>query len=181
HFTWLGYQWEDVARKRVTSGLIVQIQVSFEENDHPRNVTAISFGVENADVYLHSLKVYDYKTVQTANELTDENAVFTHKFEKPIIMRHSLPKLTFFHLLKPTDIGMVDMAVSRVNPDSNKTPRTVIRMGRTNKPEYVKLAIWEIMQAEKALDRDKYIESRKHIEAAQTQIRLLRNSLRLTQ
>lgn len=179
HFTWIGYKWEDVARRRVSGGLIEQIKVPFEGVRIPRRTSAISFVVENGDVYLHSLKVWDMRSIPAEGDPPEELAIMNERFDEPVVMRHSLPRWAVFHLLRPTDIGMVDMAVSRVDPESDRTPRIVMKVGSTDKPEHVKAAIWYIIQAEKALKNDNWIEARQHLNQTRQEIQRLRTALRL--
>lgn len=167
HSTLIGYQWERIARGRVTSGLIGDQTFIWKEGEMPSNVSALSFEVEDGDVIVHNLQVFNDK-----DELVGP-------FSEEVVLRHSIPRRYVFHLYQPTTVKRVLLACSQAKPRGDIVPRLTIHAGRTDKPEHGKTAIHYIWKAEEALAAQKDSEARTLVLRARGEITLYRHALLL--
>ncbi len=158
HYNLVDYRWERVGIDAVTSALIQSVSFSWPENAMPRRVDAFSLEALRGDVYLHSMMVYDENGEQVAD----------FKFEGTRLMRlrHSLPRREVFHLWRPTDIGRVDLAVSRFDPAAADYPQIQLHAGRTSKPEHGKATIFFLTRADQELLSNRLVEARQDLQHA---------------
>lgn len=171
HSSLVGYQWERLRSRVVREPIIQNASFTFERPDEARAVNAISFSVYDEDAILHGWAVYDKE-----DKLIDRKQF--GEGEK-VTLRHSLPRQVVYHLWQPTDIGRIEVAVSRANPQRERIPVLEVRAGRTNQPEHGKSAIWFITQAISDVENERFESAREDLIAAQREIRLYRNTLRV--
>lgn len=159
------YSWEEIGRDQVR---INSEEKSFiwRENEIPKDVTAISFEVERADVVLKSVKVFD-----------DQNQL-VGPYSKEVTLRHSLPRRYVYHLYQPTNIQTLRFEATQVNPEANRTPQIILRAGRAEKIEHGKLGIYYILLAENQLREANKPVALETLAKAREEIRLYRLQVR---
>lgn len=169
HASLVGYEWDKIGRADVETGVIENIEIDLRKQEEPpKDMTAISFRVERGDVLVHNMKVFD----------EDDDLVAEFRLEKPVQLRHSLPKREFFFLWRPTDIERISIAASKATPEREEDPRLFVLAGRTDKPEHGKAAIWFIDQAQIDIREGRLVMGRQKLARAQTEIRQFRETVR---
>ncbi|MCB2155528.1 hypothetical protein KQI84_11635 [bacterium] len=169
HSTLVNYTWNQIARGQVSDGLIDNEEFTFDKDDCPQEVSALSFEVQRGDAYLHYLRVIDSEG--------HEVATFDRLRRNPRLIRHSLPRREVFHLWRPTSIGKIELAYSQANPGRDRSPKVLIHAGHTDDPEYGKSAIFFITRAEQRLRAEEISLARNDLIKAQQEIRNYREYL----
>jgi|GEM_PF-612952 len=157
----LFYRWYYIGRHRVISE---QIQ---EEKFTPRplikNVSAISFNAERADVHIHFMKVIDLKGNTTS-----------FKIDKWILK--NLPRKEVCFLYFPTTIKEIVL-------DYSTRPNTWARLrvfaGVTDRPEYAKAGLYYLASAKKEIENSTFDKADKHLVKAKDYLIKFNRQLRL--
>ncbi len=166
HSSLVEYRWEVLATRSVKSGLPQSDMIDLDPGSRGSRINALSFQVEDGDVVLHKLDVYD-----------DENTL-VGPFKREVTLRHSLPRRYVFHLYLPTDVQQIAMSTSQARPAAGEKPRVVVLAGRTDEPEHGKAAIHYIWRAQLALAEDNMNGAERRLERAQTEILAYRRFLK---
>ena len=160
HTSLADYQWVLLGRGEVNNSAGETASAIYRFNPPVEYISALSFEVGDADAFLHRVVVYD--------EAGQVRETFVRK--PAILLQHSLPRREVFHIWRRTTISRVEMEFSRANV-GGKAPVVVMRGGITQKPEYIKTAMYWLRIARTSLDennvpaaRQALTESRRNIE-----------------
>ncbi|MBI5155423.1 hypothetical protein HZA57_09315 [Candidatus Poribacteria bacterium] len=174
HSNLIGYQWTRIGRGKVREPLIQGKTFDWSPEEYPAEVSALSFEVTGGDAQLHAIRVFDPSSEEPI-------ASFLSESEKPVLLRHSLPRREVFHLWRPATISKIEVAYSQVVPSAEVVPRVYVYAGRTDKPEYGKAAIFYLTRAQQRVELGRVAEGREDLVLARQEIIKYRRQLRLNE
>ncbi|MDX1973126.1 MAG: hypothetical protein SFY68_11405 [Candidatus Sumerlaeia bacterium] len=164
HSTLLDYSWEPLDQIRIQ-----QPQVRREwpnSMDRPKEVTAVSFEVLEADVVLSDLEIRDI----------DDKVIGPYSGE--VVLRHSLPRRYVYHLYYPTEIKSIQFSVRKERPEQRQTPVIVMNAGRADRLEHGKYALFHLIRAQSEVQEGKIEKAAATLRIAQREIEKFRRQTR---
>ncbi|MDX2176525.1 MAG: hypothetical protein SF028_08640 [Candidatus Sumerlaeia bacterium] len=134
------------------------------------DTSALSFEAERTDVEIHSLKVIDESGAVTGE--------FTRERPGQWTIRAELPRRDVFQLWKRRDIREIEVTYAPVNAPRGREGRLAIYAGRTSKPEYGKITIYEIDRARRFIREGDMVQFGEALEKAERRAHAYRDSMR---
>lgn len=113
------------------------------------HISALSFEIEDGDAFLHTVRVYD-----------ENDNVWEHQLEPPVLLQHSLPRREVFHLWRRTTLRKVEVEYSRANPGTREEPRVHLWGGVTDRKEHIKTALYHLRMGREAVREGNVEEAR---------------------
>lgn len=162
HATLANYEWLRLGSERVT-GTDGDTDVIRPQSPIAR-VSALSFEAENGDVRLLEVRVFDEKGLRVAG--------FDRATEKgDWVLTAGLPRREVFHLWRRTTVSRVEVRYAKATTDTaQRNTRVVVYMGRTDRPETAKTAIYHLESTADHLSQRRLAEARSSISEAQRAI-----------
>jgi hypothetical protein len=121
-------------------------------------ISALSFETEDADAFLHKIRVYD------------EDGKLRQSFvlDPPKRLQQYLPRREVFHLWRRTTVSRIEVEYARATPDTS--PKVIIRGGITEQKEFIKTAIYMLGESLEAIKRHEWEKARLDLQEAQKNI-----------
>ncbi|MEO8376847.1 MAG: hypothetical protein ABI579_04185 [Candidatus Sumerlaeota bacterium] len=145
------YEWIDLGTQKVENppGGFDHDQIIY--NPPIERVSALSIEVEQGDIRIHRLRVYDEK--DSTRQLFD----FA---DEPTLLQQQLPRREIFQLWRRSTISRIEIECSRVDDKSDAVPRVTIYGGVSDQREYLKTAQFQIELASDRIGRGVFDRAR---------------------
>lgn len=155
-----GYEWVPLGRGKVDREGADRDEFVF--NPPIPHISVLQFEAENGDVILSEVLV------------TDENGHAVSGFrqhpERPWRIMSGMPRREVYHLWRRTEIAKIELRYAPAKPGET-SPRISIFGARTNRREYSKMAMHDIDEALKALERGDEADFKAKVQSAFRNVR----------
>lgn len=163
HSSLVDYRWIQLDEGKVQNAKGTVDKDTLDFSPPVEAISALSLAAQRGDAYIHQIRVYDEK-----GNLRD--SWFDYRDRAPKLLRHSLPRRQVFHLWRRTTISRIEIEYSRANRGEEFRPKVVVYGGITDKPEYIKTAIYYLDYARRQLEQKDWENAREALIDAREEI-----------